>query len=175
MMLVSANVDSTSLFSNLRLVIVDEIHAFAGDDRGWHLLSVLERISRIAGREIQRIGLSATVGNPEVLLDWIAGSCRGPRRVFRPEASAASQAEVMLDYVGSLENAAVVISRLHRGEKRLVFVDSRAKAEKLGAKPAPTGRDDVRHAQFAQPGATAASRARIRRTRKLCHRCDQRT
>ena len=132
-MLVSATIDSRSLFSNLRLVIVDEIHAFAGDDRGWHLLSVLERISRIAGREIQRIGLSATVGNPEALLDWIAGSCRGPRRVFRPEEAAASQAEVTLDYVGSLENAAVVISRLHRGEKRLVFVDSRAKAEKLGA------------------------------------------
>ena len=84
-MLVSATIDSRSLFSNLRLVIVDEIHAFAGDDRGWHLLSVLERISRIAGREIQRIGLSATVGNPEALLDWISGSCRGPRRVFRPE------------------------------------------------------------------------------------------
>ena len=49
------------------MVIVDEIHAFAGDDRGWHLLSVLERISRLAGREIQRIGLSATVGNPEAL------------------------------------------------------------------------------------------------------------
>ena len=132
-MLVSATIDSRSLFSNLRLVIVDEIHAFAGDDRGWHLLSVLERISRIAGREIQRIGLSATVGNPEALLDWISGSCRGPRQVFRPEESATSQAEVTLDYVGSLENAAVVISRLHRGEKRLVFVDSRAKAEKLGA------------------------------------------
>ena len=132
-MLVSATIDSRSLFSNLRLVIVDEIHAFAGDDRGWHLLSVLERISRIAGREIQRIGLSATVGNPEALLDWISGSCRGPRQVFRPEESATSQVEVTLDYVGSLENAAVVISRLHRGEKRLVFVDSRAKAEKLGA------------------------------------------
>ena len=132
-MLVSATIDSRSLFSDLRLVIVDEIHAFAGDDRGWHLLSVLERISRIAGREIQRIGLSATVGNPEALLDWISGSCRGPRRVFRPEESTTSQVEVTLDYVGSLQNTAVVISRLHRGEKRLVFVDSRAKAEKLGA------------------------------------------
>ena len=132
-MLVSAAIDSKSLFSNLRLVIVDEIHAFAGDDRGWHLLSVLERISKLAGREIQRIGLSATVGNPEALIDWLAGSCAGPRRVFRPEVSATSQAEIMLDYVGSLENAAVVISRLHRGEKRLVFVDSRAKAEKLSA------------------------------------------
>src|SRR5208283_1015760 len=45
----------------------------------------------------------------------------------------ATHAEVKLDYVGSLENAAVVISRMHRGEKRLVFVDSRAHAEELGA------------------------------------------
>jgi ATP-dependent Lhr-like helicase len=133
-MLVSATIDSRRLFANLRLVIVDEIHAFAGDDRGWHLLSVLERISRVAGREIQRVGLSATVGNPDALLDWLVGSYGGPRRVFRPQAVAADEADVVLDYVGSLENAAVVISRLHRGEKRLVFVDSRAKAEKLGAK-----------------------------------------
>ena len=68
-------VDARSLFSDLRVVIVDEIHAFAGDDRGWHLLSVLERISRLAGRELQRIGLSATVGNAEALVDWLAGSC----------------------------------------------------------------------------------------------------
>ena len=74
-MLVSATIDAKRLFANLRVVIVDEIHAFAGDDRGWHLLSVLERISRIAGRELERIGLSATVGNPDTLVDWLAGSC----------------------------------------------------------------------------------------------------
>lgn len=133
-MLVSQKVDAQSLFSQLRVVIVDEIHAFAGDDRGWHLLSVLERITRMAGRELQRIGLSATVGNPETLVDWLAGSCRGERTVFRPPPVEAvtTDAEVQLDYVGSLTNAATVISRLHRGEKRLVFVDSRARAEQLG-------------------------------------------
>ena len=112
---------------------MDEIHAFAGDDRGWHLLSVLQRIKRLAGRELQRIGLSATVGNPELLIDWLAGSCAGDRVVYQPAEASSAQAEVKLDYVGSLENAAVVISRLHRGEKRLVFVDSRARAEELGA------------------------------------------
>jgi len=132
-MLVSPNIDARSLFSNLQVVVVDEIHAFAGDDRGWHLLSVLERISRLAGREIQRLGLSATVGNPETLVDWLAGSCQGKRDVFLPLESSASEADVQLDYVGSLQNAAVVISRLHRGEKRLVFVDSRARAEQLAA------------------------------------------
>lgn len=132
-MLVSPNVDARSLFQDLRVVIVDEIHAFAGDDRGWHLLSVLERISRLAGRELQRIGLSATVGNPETLLDWLAGSCQQQRTVLLPPEAERSATEAQLDYVGSLSNAAVVISRLHRGEKRLVFVDSRSRAEQLAS------------------------------------------
>jgi len=51
--------------------------------------------------------------------------------VIRPAGEADSDPQVTLDYVGSLANAAVVISRLHRGEKRLVFVDSRARAEQL--------------------------------------------
>ena len=120
-MLVSKNVDARNLLGNLRVVIIDEIHAFAGDDRGWHLLSVLQRISRLAGRDLQRIGLSATVGNPHTLVDWLAGSCPGTRNVFLPPKGSDSPADVALDYVGSLQNAAVVISRLHRGEKRLVF------------------------------------------------------
>lgn len=132
-MLVSPNVDARSLFAGLQAVVVDEIHAFAGDDRGWHMLSVLERVTRLAGRELQRIGLSATVGNPETLLEWLAGNCNGDRRVVLPPPSSAAPADVKLDFVGSLENAAVVISRLHRGEKRLVFIDSRAKAEQLGS------------------------------------------
>ncbi|HEY7427065.1 MAG TPA: DEAD/DEAH box helicase [Gemmataceae bacterium] len=131
-MLDSQKTDAATFFGNLRVVIVDEVHAFAGDDRGWHLLSLLSRIERLCGREFQRIGLSATMGNPEELLDWLAGTCGGPRQVCRPaEEAAGSAAEVKLDHVGSLHNAAVVISRLHRGEKRLVFVDSRARSEQL--------------------------------------------
>ncbi|MBX6311846.1 MAG: DEAD/DEAH box helicase [Isosphaeraceae bacterium] len=133
-MLISPRVDSEALFRNLQLVIVDEIHAFAGDDRGWHLLSVLERVSKLAGRELQRIGLSATVGNPKDLVEWLAGSCEGPRDIVLPEPiDHVAAAEVTLDYVGSLANAAIVISRLHRAEKRLVFVDSRSRAEQLAA------------------------------------------
>src|SRR5262249_40991463 len=95
--------------------------------------SVLERISRIAGREIQRIGLSAALGHPGVLLEWNAGSCRGPRRGFRPEEFATRQGQVSVGYWGSLEKAAVGVFRLDLGEKGLVLVDRRAKAEKLGA------------------------------------------
>lgn len=133
-MLVSGRVDHRRLFSGLHTVIVDELHAFAGDDRGWHLLYLLERLSRIAGRELQRLGLSATVGNPAGLCDWLVGGCERPRSVIDPAAAAAGPAadlDVELDWVGSLENAALVISRLHRGEKRLVFCDSRARVEQL--------------------------------------------
>ena len=132
-MLISRRTDKTRLFASLRCVIVDEIHAFAGDDRGWHLLSVLERITRIAGRELQRVGLSATVGNPEELLGWLAGSCTGHRRVIAPDAAPNAPADVTLDFVGTLENAATVISRLHAGEKRLVFCDSRSRVEELAS------------------------------------------
>ena len=130
-MLVSVNPLGRQMLGTARVVVVDEIHAFAGDDRGWHLLAVLERVTRIAGRELQRIGLSATVGNPEVLLTWATGHCVGERVVVSPPVTETKPPEVILDYVGSLENAALVISRLHRGEKRLVFCDSRSRVEEL--------------------------------------------
>jgi ATP-dependent Lhr-like helicase len=130
-MLVSGKVDHQQLFANVRTVIIDEVHAFAGDDRGWHLLSVLERISVLAGRELQRLGLSATVGNPEELCDWLAGGCSARRSVINPPAENNVIPDVQVDWVGALKNAAVVISRLHKGEKRLVFVDSRSKVEEL--------------------------------------------
>ena len=132
-MLISAKTDGREMLQGVRIVIVDEIHAFAGDDRGWHLLSVLERVGKIAGREIQRIGLSATVGNPDEMLGWLAGHCEGKLRVIQPTApGVTASTAVQLDYVGSLQNAALVISRLYRGEKRLVFCDSRSRVEELG-------------------------------------------
>ena len=117
-MLVSTKVDPRELFADLRAIVVDEVHAFAGDDRGWHLLAVLERLEKLAGRPIQRIGLSATVGNPDELLAWLQGSGAGERRasVVAPDLVAPSgrpPGDVTLDYVGSLDNAAKVIAMLH--------------------------------------------------------------
>ncbi|MEV7717825.1 DEAD/DEAH box helicase [Streptomyces sp. NPDC088184] len=143
-MLVSTNVDHRAFFSGLRAIVVDEVHAFAGDDRGWHLLAVLERLERVAGRSVQRVGLSATVGNPEQLLTWLRGargeSGKGNPRVVAPHlrtqasstAQSPPQGDVQLDYVGSPANAATVIAALHRGEKRLVFCESRKQVEELG-------------------------------------------
>ncbi|MGW0227905.1 DEAD/DEAH box helicase [Actinopolymorpha singaporensis] len=131
-MLMSARVDHQWLFGDLRTIVVDELHAFGADDRGWHLLGVLSRLTRLTGRPVQRIGLSATVGNPDALLDWFAGDSPAVRRVVNPPVAASDAVpEVELDYVGSVQNAAHVIARLHQGEKRLVFCDSRTQVEDL--------------------------------------------
>lgn len=132
-MLVSRRSDRRALFGCTQAVVIDELHAFAGDDRGWHLLAVLDRVTRIAGHELQRVGLSATIGNPEALLEWLAGACAGKRCVIGPPAELPTPPEIGLDHVGSLKNAATVIARLHKGEKRLVFLDSRARVEELAS------------------------------------------
>jgi ATP-dependent Lhr-like helicase len=139
-MLLGTTTDHEQLLGGVRAVVVDEVHAFAGDDRGWHLLAVLERLERLTGHRIQRVGLSATVGNPEELLTWLQGATPEKRRgrVVAPEAvpgpaPSRPAGEVELDYVGSIANAAKMIAALHRGEKRLVFCDSRRQVEELGA------------------------------------------
>ncbi len=133
--LVTARVDERRLLVGVRVVVVDEVHAFAGDDRGWHLLAVLERLARLADRPLQRIGLSATVGNPRELLIWLQGSSTGrPATVVAPPAEAPVPVDLELDHVGSLDGAATVVAALHQGEKRLVFADARRTCEELATR-----------------------------------------
>ncbi|WBQ04461.1 DEAD/DEAH box helicase [Kribbella sp. CA-293567] len=135
-MLVSPLLDAPRMFGELRTVVVDEVHAFAKDDRGWHLLAVLERLAALAGRPLQRVGLSATVGNPAELLEWLQGRTLGsrPATVVAPPVETNVVPELALDYVGNVGNAAAVLAQMHLGEKRLVFADSRRTVEDLAVR-----------------------------------------
>jgi hypothetical protein len=132
-MLVSRLVDHRRFFAGLRAVVVDEIHALAGDDRGWHLLALLERLQRLAGAPVQRIGLSATLANAPGLLHWLTAGRDEPGQVVAGAAAGVAEVDVQVDFVGKLSNAALVIARLHAGEKRLVFCDSRSQVEALAS------------------------------------------
>ena len=159
-MLIGTSTDKVRMFANLQAVVIDEVHAFAGDDRGWHLLSVLSRLGVLAGRPLQRIGLSATVGNPQDLADWLNAGANAPHPVIRPTNSQPVLPDVQLDFVGSSANAAKVISLLHQGEKRLVFTDSRAKAEEIGGLLHGAGvRAFVTHSSLSKDVRTQTERA----------------
>ncbi|WP_028263974.1 DEAD/DEAH box helicase [Atopobium fossor] len=54
-----------ALFHDLRYVVIDEIHSLLRGDRGMQTLCLIERLSRLAGVNPRRIGLSATIGNPQ--------------------------------------------------------------------------------------------------------------
>ncbi len=128
--LMNARIDEKELFRGLRFVVVDEVHAFAGDDRGDHLCAVLERVSRVAGRDLQRIGLSATVGNPETILEWLGGSSQRKAEVVRPE-SGRSRRQVDVHPVEELAEAGLRAARLASGHKSLLFCQSRNKTEAI--------------------------------------------
>jgi len=60
-----------SLFSDLRYVIIDEVHHFMRDIRGSQLLCVLERLKQLTGANPRRIGLSATLGDVSLAQNWL--------------------------------------------------------------------------------------------------------
>lgn len=127
-MLVSRKVETAALFHDLRVVIIDEVHAIAGSDRGAHLLSVLERIAVHSKHDLQRIGLSATVGNPDAILEWLRGSSRRDGLVVDPPKTP-SRRQIQVIHRPGLASIANAASRKARGAKSLFFCQSRATSE----------------------------------------------
>ena len=64
------------LFSDLRYIVIDEVHYFMNDDRGLQTLCIIERIQRIIGKEPRRIGLSATLGDYELATQWLSAGTK---------------------------------------------------------------------------------------------------
>ncbi len=70
--------DIARLFGDLRFIVIDEIHSLMRADRGGQTLCLIERLSRLAGVNPRRIGLSATIGDPEAAGRFLAsGTGRG--------------------------------------------------------------------------------------------------
>jgi ATP-dependent Lhr-like helicase len=119
-------------FKNLSTVIIDEAHNFASGDRGSHLVSILERLDRGIERAPQRIALTATIGNPERLLVWLAGTERKPgKRLFINE-SIKKKKNFSLELFDLQTGKDQLFNSLRDnliGHRSLVFVRSRNQAE----------------------------------------------
>ncbi len=141
--------DWQAMFSALSTVIIDEAHNFAAGERGGHLLCLLERLTEATRSPVQRIALSATVGNPEAMLRWLAGGQRptGVRismpatkpveRDFRVHFfdEAADTEETPANERAAFRRFStlwrLVAGEAGGGSRSLVFVGSRRRAEEL--------------------------------------------
>ena len=124
-----------------RTVIVDEIHALARDKRGSHLALSLERLEALAGREVQRIGLSATQNPLEEMGRFLVGARRECALVdagtFRELDLGVEIPPSPLSTVCSHEQWEEIYTRIGElvSEHRttLVFVNTRKMAERIAA------------------------------------------
>ena len=132
---------------HVKAVVVDEVHELAGDRRGVQLTVGLERLREVCPDGFQRVGLSATVGNPEEIAKFLGGS-ENVRIVQIPLSKntrykveyplpgeedqelarrlyTAPEAAARLDLVSDLVDA---------HDSTLIFVNSRVNAEMIGSK-----------------------------------------
>ena len=123
------------LFSNLKYVVIDEIHSFIGTDRGIQLKSILSRLKNINSKSFSIVGLSATIGDydeakkftgdelkTKVLLDRTAKEINAIFRYFKNK-NEELPLELLKDlYIETKDN------------KVLIFPNSRGRAEEVAVK-----------------------------------------
>ena len=131
------------MLSTVQCVIVDEVHDLAASERGWQLRIGLERLDDLAGHHIQRLGLSATVGNPNEVAAWLSSrSCEplihtGNRETIISvnAAQVTPDAEMgAVDFTLKPRQFASyndLLDVIHQQPPCLVFVNSRNEAETL--------------------------------------------
>jgi len=123
------------LFSNLKYVVIDEIHSFIGTDRGTQLKSILSRLQNVNAKPFNIVGLSATIGDydeakkftgnelhTKVLLDRTAKEINAVFRYFKNK-NEELPLELLKDlYIETKDN------------KVLIFPNSRGRAEEVAVK-----------------------------------------
>lgn len=133
---------------HVRYVIIDEVHELAEDKRGVQLTVALERLLELTEKQFQRVGLSATVGNPQKVAKFIAGTNRSVRivEVYLPKGFHYSVEYPIpndpdFDLAQKLHTAPEAGARIRRildlikkHTSTLIFVNSRTNAEMLGHK-----------------------------------------
>jgi len=143
-MLLSQKVAHQTLFGDLRAIVIDEVHALAGSDRGTHLLSVIERLTVHTTNDVQRIGLSATIGNPHDILRWLQGTSLREGCVVDPP-KVASRKDLFIYLQDTLGAIAHQASQIAQDKKSLFFCQSRALAEDIAERMRGRGTDVFVH------------------------------
>jgi ATP-dependent Lhr-like helicase len=132
---------------HVKAVVIDEIHELAGDRRGVQLTVGLERLEEVCTAGFQRVGLSATVGNPDEIAEFLGGSSTVKivqiplnkdthYKVEYPLPGEEDQELARRLYTApeAAARLALVADLVEAHDSTLIFVNSRVNAEMLGSK-----------------------------------------
>jgi ATP-dependent Lhr-like helicase len=134
--------------SKLRWVVVDEVHELSEDKRGSQLSVGLERLRDVAEGELQVIGLSATVGSPERVAQFLVGNgrpCEVVRvpvekslalKVITPRATGEDRilAEAIYSYPDVAARLRIIREMIEKYRSVLIFTNTRTEAEALAGR-----------------------------------------
>ncbi len=134
LMLLLSYADAPAIFRSLRSVVVDEAHSFAYSKRGDFTSLCLARLQALAP-DMVRVGLSATVAEPEQLAQWL-GTTGSPSSVLQVKEQVKPKIRILkskqrIPYGGFMAKYAIpeVYQLLQQAGTSLVFVNTRAQAE----------------------------------------------
>jgi ATP-dependent helicase Lhr and Lhr-like helicase len=128
--------DSCLLFENLKTIVIDEIHAFAREKRGDLLSLSMSRLQALAPG-LRRVGLSATVADPDAYRSWLAPDADMDRvKLVRGEPGAEPDLSILIPdgkipWSGHSGRHAAreVMELIERHRTTLVFCNTRSLAE----------------------------------------------
>ena len=155
-LLLNKYMEIPSLFGDLRFIVIDEIHSLLRGDRGMQTFCLIQRLCRAAGCRPRRVGLSATIGEPEAAGKFLAAgsgrptvipACEGGKEVWRlsmehffstpPQADQGKEdlppsppEEAPTDQAPAAADPGLGYIFQHtRGKKCLIFTNSREECE----------------------------------------------
>lgn len=144
-MFVNAPYNVSTLFGNLKYIVIDEIHSFLGVDRGLQLMSILSRIQQVNKSKITTIGLSATIGDDnyveakrlmgdidstKILLDRVKKETEAKFKYFK-NSSAALSLDLLKDLYKETSSNKVLIFPNSRGRTEEIAVNLRKISDKV--------------------------------------------
>jgi ATP-dependent Lhr-like helicase len=158
---------------SLKWVIIDEVHELADSKRGSQLSLALERVRNLIGRDFQMIGLSATIGSPEKVAQFLVGNSRSVEitrvpvaRMMRLQVIFPQPTEEDVQLAGKLYTHPEVAARLRvirdymsKHKSVLLFTNTRAISEVLASRFKVWDIDfpvSIHHGSLAKPSRIAA-------------------
>jgi ATP-dependent helicase Lhr and Lhr-like helicase len=120
------------VFANLETIVIDEAHYFALTERGSHLVALLARLEAEIGRPIQRVAVTATIGNPEMLMKWLNPAGNGIS--IKVSANTGKNKDFLVHYF--TDDRLEWLDKLYSllvNKKSIVFLQSRTETESTAA------------------------------------------